>query len=273
MRREEVIEEGKVTGVAQWLDRKLPFFGSYSFCPKGPIGSNALEGTGHQIFLRIEPDQNVLIQEAHKSIDLDPAHTLITNLSATEDDLLAGMHQKTRYNIRVAGKHEVQISLHSADFDAVWNLFEQTSFRGQFRLHQKQYYQKMVEALQGGACNAFLATASHEGKIIASNIMIDFGDTRTYLHGASSNTDRNLMGPYLLHWELLRDARAQGIQFYDWWGVAPEGADDQHPWAGISRFKRGFGGEEVEGLGTYDHVIAPLKYYLYQMARHVRRLR
>lgn len=273
VRREEVLEKGEVVGVAQWLDRTLPVFGTYSFCPKGPIGKNSLRADAQQMFLRFEPGEEDLTREAHKSIDLNPAHTIITDLAPTEDDLLASMHRKTRYNIRVARKHNVEIQLHTTDFDTVWTVFEQTSSRGQFRLHQKNYYKKMVEELKDGECKAFLATASSNGKIIASNIMIDFGNTRTYLHGASSNEDRNLMGPYLLHWELMRDAKAQGILFYDWWGVAPEGAGKDHPWAGISRFKRGFGGKEVGFGGTYDKVIKPVRYYLYQLARRIRRLR
>lgn len=271
VRREEVNEAGEVVGVAQWLDRKLPMFGSYAFCPKGPIGKNSLEGHGQQVFLRIEPEDKILIQQTQKSIDVNPAHTFISHLSAEEDMLLANMHQKTRYNIRVAKKHGVEIDLSVRDFDSVWRLFEQTSSRGQFRLHAKPYYQKMIACLQEGACQAFLATASHGGKVIASNIMIDFGDTRTYLHGASSNEDRNLMGPYLLHWELMRQAKEKGLSHYDWWGVAPQGAPPDHPWAGISRFKRGFGGEEVGSLGTHDKVLKRLPYYVYQLARRVRR--
>lgn len=118
---------------------------------------------------------------------------------------------------------------------------------------------------------AFLAIAKHENDILATNIMIDFGDTRTYLHGASSNVKRNLMAPYLLHWELMKDAQSKGIKFYDWWGIAPIDAPADHPWAGISRFKRGFGGEEVEYPGTFDLVLHPIKYRFYQFIRSLRR--
>jgi lipid II:glycine glycyltransferase (peptidoglycan interpeptide bridge formation enzyme) len=76
------------------------------------------------------------------------------------------------------------------------------------------------------------------------------------------------MAPYLLHWELMRDAKACGLRFYDWWGVAPVEAEN-HPWFGISRFKRGFGGEEVGALGTFDIVAKPVVYYFYRVARRV----
>ncbi|SRR3989339_1937276 len=263
-------EDDQVIGIAQWLDRSIPLFGSYRFCPKGPIG--AWQPTGPDtLFLRIESSDSDLPPHATKSIDLDPSHTWITDVSSTEEDLLAGMHPKTRYNIRVAQKHGVRVDIESYDFEAVWALFEQTSSRGQFRLHRKTYYKQMIESLAGGECRAFLATAFFEEKLLAANIMIDFGDTRTYLHGASSNEQRNLMGPYLLHWELMRDAKEQGFRFYDWWGVAPMDAPEDHPWSGISRFKRGFGGEEVASLGTYDVVLKSWRYRLYLLVRHIRR--
>ena len=264
-------EDNEVIGIAQWLDRSIPLFGSYRFCPKGPIG--AWQSTDSDaLFLRIEQSDADLPPHATKSIDLDPAHTRITDVSMSEEDLLVTMHPKTRYNIRVAQKHGVRVDIESHDFEAVWTLFEQTSSRGQFRLHRKTYYKQMIESLAGGDCRALLATASFKGKLLAANIMIDFGDTRTYLHGASSNEHRNHMGPYLLHWELMRDAKERGFRFYDWWGVAPMDAPEDHPWSGISRFKRGFTGEEVASPGTYDIVFQPMRYKLYQLSRAIRRL-
>lgn len=223
------------------------------------------------MFLRIEPEDEKFVAGARKSIDLDPAHSYLTDLTASEDALLNGMHPKTRYNLRAAQKHGVQVIFASHGFDTVWSMFEQTSFRGQFRLHPKRYYTSMLETLAQGDCRAFLATASHEGNFLAANIMIDYGDTRVYLHGASSNERRNLMGSYLLHWELLRDAKERGFSFYDWWGVAPVDASENHPWSGISRFKRGFPGVEYACPGTYDVVLKPFRYHLYQVARRIRR--
>ncbi|MCR4314356.1 MAG: peptidoglycan bridge formation glycyltransferase FemA/FemB family protein [Candidatus Uhrbacteria bacterium] len=277
VRREEMVDGGEVVGVAQWLDRRAIDVVQYAYCPKGPVlrkgteRTEGLKGLRGKIFLRIEPDESSLLPLCVKSIDLSPAHTRITDLCATEDELLAGMHSKTRYNIRLAQKREVKVKMVSSDFEAVWKLFEQTSSRGQFRLHRRGYYEKMLALLLDGECRAFLATASHEGNLLAANVMIDFGDTRTYLHGASSNTYRSLMGPYLLHWELMRDAKARGFTSYDWWGVAPPEPSSiptsPHPWTGLSRFKRGFPGVESVSPGTYDLVLKPFAYHLYQFGR------
>lgn len=277
VRREEFSEHGTCVGVAQWLDRRAMDVVRYAYCPKGPIfrkgeGGRGLKGLRGEIFLRIEQDESSLLSLCEKSIDLSPAHTRITDLGATEDELLAAMHSKTRYNIRVAQKKGVDVNVTGGPFASIWKLFEQTSSRGQFRLHRRDYYERMLASLLDGDCRAFLATASHEGNLLAANVMIDFGDTRTYLHGASSNTHRNLMGPYLLHWELMRDAKERGFAFYDWWGVAPAGAPQSHPWSGISRFKRGFPGGELVSPGTYDLIQKPFAYGLYQLGRSLVRV-
>jgi len=269
VRRKVYREEGEIVGVGQWIDRAIPFIGSYSFCPKGPIGKWQPNEDG-QMFLRVEANDSDLPSYARKTIDLDPANTLITNLSLSEEALLAQMHHKTRYNIGLAKRHWVHIHVRSSDFDNAWELFEQTAARGEFKLHSRDHYEKMLEALAKEPCRAFLATASYEDRVIAANIMIDFKGTRTYLHGSSGGEHRKIMAPYLLHWELMKDAKAHGIKSYDWWGVAPEGAK-HHPWAGISRFKRGFHGEDVSSPGTFDLVNKRAAYKLYKMARKIRR--
>ena len=273
--REEIVEEGKVVGVAQWLVRELSALGRYAFCPKGPIllahprdVSFAKRGA---VFLRIEPEGDGLLVGTIKTIDMNPACTLLTDVSTDDEALLAAMHPKTRYNIRVASKHGVEVDIAAHDFESAWRLFEQTSSRGQFALHPRRYYETMLASLSHGDCRAFLATASRDGRLLAVNIVVDFCDTRTYLHGASANEHRPLMAPYLLHWELMRDAKSKGLHWYDWWGVAPVDAQKDHPWAGISRFKRGFGGEEVVSPGTHDLVLKPWRYRLYQFARRIRR--
>ncbi|MFA4845029.1 MAG: peptidoglycan bridge formation glycyltransferase FemA/FemB family protein [Patescibacteria group bacterium] len=312
VRRETFEQDGLIIGVAQWIDRKIPLLGAYSFCPKGPVavsplftcppkpwrrrkgarpnpvrpdvghpgGDRSTVGRGLRgvianqfpMFLRIEPHQEDLLLGVRKSIDVNPAHTLITNLRQSEDELLAAMHEKTRYNIRVAQRHELTISLHHGSFEDVWPLFNQTSRRSAFRLHTKRHYETMIENLRGNGCTAFCAIAQKTVVPLAATIMIDFGDTRTYLHGASSNEHRNLMAPTLLHWELMKDAKSRGLHFYDWWGVAPRDARADHSWSGISRFKRGFGGEEVATPGTYDIVLHKAQYQLYLLGRRVVRI-
>lgn len=268
-------ETNEVVAVAQVMQKTIPHFGTYAYVPRGPIGAispadvsdSARKNLFYRIELGTELGQGTPVLTGKKTHAIQPAHTLITNLSISTDDLLSNMHEKTRYNIRLAEKKGVKIEIQSVTIDEVWSVFEATASRDAFRLHGKEYYRKMIES---GV--AFLAIAKHENDILATNIMIDFGNTRTYLHGASSNVKRNLMAPYLLHWELMKDAQSKGIKFYDWWGIAPIDAPADHPWAGISRFKRGFGGEEVSYPDAFDVVLKPIPYAAYRFVRAMRRM-
>ncbi|MFC1788072.1 lipid II:glycine glycyltransferase FemX, partial [Patescibacteria group bacterium] len=252
------------------------------YCPRGPVVCQkgfdseilvkSLVTLGKEkeaLFFRFDPPVEGLSGIDSKKIrsvtSVQPKETLLVDLKRDKKELLARMHHKTRYNLRLAERKGVEIETSFGSFEKVWSVFEQTAKRGGFRLHSKEYYQQMLEALQGET-KAFLAVATYKDEILAANLMIDFNEVRTYLHGASSNKHRDLMAPYLLHWKLIEDAKDQGLAYYDWWGVAPE-HEPKHPWAGISRFKLGFGGERIIYPGTYDLVIDPLWYSVYTLAR------
>ena len=130
----------------------------------------------------------------------------------------------------------------------------------------------MVESLHGIDCDIFVPVGTFFRQPLVAGIVVDFGDTRTYLHGASSNEHREMMAPTFLHWEIMRDAKARGMRFYDWWGIAPDGSAMDHPWTGITRFKTGFPGERISSPGTYDIVLRPITYKMYNALRRVRRI-
>ena len=271
---------------AQAIETRLPLGMRYLYVPRGPIPAGtvfdteayveALRDLGQSdgaLFMRFDPPAEsagpMVWKNITRTIDVQPSNTLITDLAYEEERLLDAMHQKTRYNIRLAEKKGVDVTVSGATFDEAWDMFKTTGFRGGFHLHPREYYEAMLKALSDGDCRAYLAVARYKGEALAANIMIDCGATRTYLHGASSDQHRNLMAPFLLHWRLMQDAAKQGIRWYDWWGIAPAGAGDNHPWAGITRFKVGFGGSRVSYPGTFDLVLQPAKYHLYQTARNV----
>ena len=267
----------KLSMVAQVIETTLPIRHQYLYCPRGPIvredaigpvemakALQDLRVNKRVMFFRFDPpvESAGIALHARRTISRQPPNTVLTDLSKDSTKLLASMHQKTRYNLRLAQKKELQIDLSAnTPLDEVWPLFEKTSGRGEFRLHHKGYYKDMLE---NGVVT--LATASYKKKFVAANLMIDFAGTRTYLHGASDYEHRQLMAPYLLHWKLIEDAIEQGMDYYDWWGVAPEG-DEKHSLAGVSRFKNGFGGERVDYPGTFDIVFDPLWYAFYKFAR------
>jgi lipid II:glycine glycyltransferase (peptidoglycan interpeptide bridge formation enzyme) len=102
-------------------------------------------------------------------------------------------------------------------------------------------------------------------KCLAAGLWSFYGNKVTYLHGASDHKSRQLMAPYLLQWEVIKQAKDGGYSYYDFFGI------DAQKWPGVTRFKVGFGGRVVNYAGTYDLVFKPVKYYFYNLLRKVRR--
>ncbi len=116
---------------------------------------------------------------------------------------------------------------------------------------------------------AKLYLAEYEGKIIAANIVLCFGDLAIYLHGASASEHRNLMAPYLLQWKQIKDAKNAGCKKYDFWGITISG--EKESWQGITKFKKGFGGVEKSYIGSYDLIIDKRLYGVYLSLKKIRK--
>ncbi len=266
-------EEQDILGIA--IRNEVIAGKSYWYIPRAPYIENAgettmivsgLKGLFREIdptalFIRFDPVGNVDAKNLLPTIDVQPKRTLTLKLEGPEEKILAGMHQKTRYNIRLAEKKRLQIRKGSEYIGEFFKLLEETKTRDGFRLHHRSYYEAMVKS---GAVE--LATIWHEDTMLAGNLMAYFGDTATYVHGASSSQQRSLMAPYALHWHLIKNACDAGYLWYDWHGI------DEKKWPGVTRFKKGFGGEEIDYSGTFDLPLAPLGYRLYTIIRYVRRL-
>ncbi len=106
-----------------------------------------------------------------------------------------------------------------------------------------------------------LFLADFKNKIIAANIVVFWEKTAIYLHGASDYEQRNLMAPHLLQWEQIKEAKKRGCIEYDFWGI------DEKKWPGVTRFKKGFGGREVEYPGAFDLIFQPVWYKIYKIGR------
>ena len=237
-------DQGRLVAAAAVIEHLLPLNKSYLYCPRGPVlkeglaekeKSAALEfilsktrdltvaTKAEEIFFRFEPTAALPVFKTagfpvFQSFAVQPSNTLILDLTPTPEELLAGMHQKTRYNIRLAEKNNLKIERAAeTDFDQAWPLFEQTGSRDKFKLHPKNYYQKMLSNLP----SVELWLAKKDNAIIAANLIGWFGDTATYLHGASDYHCRQLMAPYLLQWTVIKEAKARGFKYYDFHGIAP----------------------------------------------------
>ena len=189
-------------------------------------------------------------------------NTVQIDLSLSEDELLAQMKQKTRYNIRLAGRKGVTVRLgSSADFEFLYRMYAETSLRDGFVIRNQDYYHTVWQTFFSSGMLAPLI-AEVEGEPVAGVMIFKFFDRAYYMHGMSRPIHRNKMPTYLLQWEAMRRMKAAGCGVYDLWG-APEVFDETDSLWGVYRFKRGLGGEVVRTLGAYDLPIKPVFFRLY----------
>ncbi len=189
-------------------------------------------------------------------------NTVVLDLSGTEEDWLARMKQKTRYNLRLAEKKGVTVRRGSpADLSEVYRMYAETSVRDGFVIRSEGYYRHAWESfLKAGLAEILLAEV--EGKPVAGLILFFFGGRAWYLYGMSRDVHREKMPNYLLQWEAMRSAKDHGCLQYDLWG-APDTFDESDPMWGVFRFKEGLGGEVVQYIGAWDYPARPLTYNLY----------
>jgi lipid II:glycine glycyltransferase (peptidoglycan interpeptide bridge formation enzyme) len=105
---------------------------------------------------------------------------------------------------------------------------------------------------------------------VASVIISFYKEKAIYLFGGSSDEHKNLMAPYLLQWEAINTAKKMACIKYDFFGIAPPNKPN-HPWRGVTDFKKKFGGEEIETLGSWDLILQPFEYNLFKIAEKIRR--
>lgn len=294
IRRLVMEDGGKILAAMTLVLHPLPFKKNYLYCGRGPIFGNAVSGETafprfleeikkiaakeNAIFFKIEPPKNFPPSPGHlaefgfkKSLkEIQPSETVILDLRKNEEELLKEMKQKTRYNIRLAEKHEIKIK-ESNDFEGFWKLLEKTARRDKFHLHLKNYYETMLRgngvatatALPSGGFSNKLFFAEKGGEIIAGTVVNFFGKRAAYLHGASSAEHKNLMAPYLLHWEIVRYAKKNGFEEYDFWGISKK----KYP--GVTRFKLGFGGTEIKYSGAFDLTFDKFWRLVYSIGRRL----
>lgn len=256
------------------------------YVPRGPAGEawarlqadadRACRARG-AIFLKSEPDQwespgMPPAPEGFRpsSHGIQPARTLLVDLRGEEEEILARMKQKTRYNIRLAGRKGVRVRVWD-DLAAFHRMMVETGARDHFGVHSRAYYELAYRLFHPqGECELFLA--EYEGEALGAVMVFAFGERAWYFYGASTERHRNRMPNYLLQWEAMRWARDRGCREYDLWGVPDrdeQALEDSFLersdglWS-VYRFKRGFGGELKRAAGPWDRVYRPALYQLYR---------
>ena len=205
--------------------------------------------------------------------DMQPASTVLVDIRPPEEQILAAMKSKTRYNARLAAKKGIQIVEASEDdFEAWYALYRETSARDRIAIHAPAYYRALffqARAYPGKAPAVKLLLARHEGELLAGSIVVFWKTKAIYLTGASSNEKRNLMPTYALQWEAMRMAKAAGCETYDLYGIPPA-PDPDHPMHGLYQFKTGFSETILERWGSWDVPCRPLLFALYRAAEAAR---
>ncbi len=231
------------------------------------------------ILLRLEPPiskEDRASLSIYKSIgflpsikSLQPSRNLIIDILPAKDLILKAMKPKARYNIAISYKKGVQVVISSTlEAIKIFNqLNKETSFRNRFHSYSDNYYYQQLNILGHQHKLMTLLIAYWQDTPLASALITCFGKRAIYLHGASSKLHADKMASYALHWEAIKLAKSRGCSTYDLGGVI----DDRHPqWAGITRFKQGFGGEMVEYVGALELPFNPLWYKAYQLLNKLR---
>ena len=282
---------------AMILFRKLPKIAlgmTIAYIPRGPLilqknpeKINEFWTEVHQlcksrkaIFLRVEPDawentpdaefiQHCLTGFLPAFSTIQPPQTIVLPLTGTEDEWLSRMNQKTRYNIRLSQKKELDIE-ETRDVSSFMQLMDETGSRDNFSVHSGKYYQLISDTFSAsGKC--YNLVASFQGKPLGALMLFLQGKRGYYLYGASSNEERGRMPNHLLQWTAMQICARNGCTEYDLWGIPDETpeileAQFQHRndglWS-VYRFKRGFGGEIKRTIGSFDY---PYQKTLYSLA-------
>lgn len=271
-------EKGKIKKGLQVTFHKIPKINrTVGYYPKGFMPEEnqieALKQVGKKnkaLFIKMEPNisQKVGVPSAHKQIaeflekhgsvpgrPLFTKYTFVLDISKSEEDLFAKLTSKTRYNVNLAAKKGVVIYENSTSegMEQYIKILKETTSRQGFYAHNPEYFRKMWQELsKSGMIKIFQAV--YQNKILASWIIFIFNGVIYYPYGASNREYRDVMASNLMMWEIIRYGKSQGCHKFDMWGSLGENPDKKDPWYGFHRFKKGYGGELNEFIGTYDLV-------------------
>lgn len=279
--------EGRIAGACGVLIQKMPLFGTtFLYAPRGPVcdihdqqvladlkaGVDQLAKTYNAHLFKMDPDVAADDQEFLRLMDKmgfarfygpDGFETIQARFNyrlylqgRTEAELMAGFTQKTRYNIRVARKHGVEVRPVGPErLDDFMKIYQVTGARDGFNTRPKEYFQRMLSAL-GPHCRLYMGF--YEGQAICGAIATNYAGKTCYVYGASDNAHRNVMPNYLMQMEMIRWAVETGCAVYDFQGISGDMENENGHMYGLYRFKRGFGGQVDELAGEFNYLYKPV---------------
>lgn len=288
-------EKNILAETAQLTIHPLPFSPwTIGYIPRGEVPSKGMleklievGKQNHCIFIKLEPnvikdDPKFFVLNSKFPIVLSP-HPLFTkytfqlDLSKSDEEILKNMHPKTRYNIKVASKHNVVIKKENSPeaFDSYLRLLMETTKRQKFYAHDEKYHRLMWETLSSqGIAHLFTANLIHEGNnhILVAWILFLFNKKLYYPYGASSSEFKNVMASNLIMWETIKFGKKNNAEIFDMWGALPPTHKKDDPWIGFHKFKEGYGPKLVELSGSFDLIVNPHLYKLYNLVYTLRQI-
>ena len=273
----------KLTETAQITIHPLPVASlTIGYFPKGNIPSGEmleelmeLGKKKNAVMIKLEPHvEKSQFHLKHHRLKPSPyplftRFTFQLDLSTSEDQLLSKMHHKTRYNIRLAQKKGVFVVEDNSDeaFETYLKLLKATTIRQKFFAHTEKYNRLMWETMKGAGM-AHLLTAKYktgEGReeTLAAWVLFLFNNVLYYPYGASANLYRQYMPSNLMMWEAIRFGKKNGAEVFDMWGALGPDPDPTDPWYGFHKFKEGYGPVLTELIGSFDLVVNPVAYPLF----------
>lgn len=274
-----IFKNGKMTRAFQLTLHKIPFTSQYvGYMPKGPTPdkelSEALEIIGKKykcVYIKVEP--NILAGNTPFKVyptfqpspkPLFTKYNFIVDLNKSEEELLKNMHQKTRYNIRVAERKGVVVEelTDNKAFKLYLKLYFETTQRQKYLGHNEEYHRKVWETMREAGMARILIGFFNK-KPLTAWMLFNFKDTLYYPYGGSSIEHREVMSNNLVAWEAIRLGKKLGLKYFDMWGATAPDAPPSDPWFGFTDFKRKYGGKMVKYVGTYDLVFNDVLYYMF----------
>lgn len=278
LNRYGLFDNNKITKAFQISFHNIPLLNySVGYLPKGPFPDSELAEalikiTKEQncVFIKTEPNVEVgtegkIDNKFKKSLKpLFTKYNFVLDLTPTEEELMKNMHQKTRYNIRVAHKKGVKIHIGEDEesLKIYLKLYFETTKRQSYYGHNEIYHTKVWETFSKTDQVKFIIAEYNNTPIVAW-MLLSFKDTLYYPYGGSSNIHRDTMASNLVAWEAIKLGKKLGLKKFDMWGALGPDADPKDSWYGFHRFKQGYGGRLEEYLGSFDLVENPIIYYAF----------
>lgn len=290
-----LVQDEKIMGVAL-LIKEEAMRGTYLACPGGPLLVDWKKENLKQIIdeiIKIGREEKAVFIRARPSV-LDnqenrelfrtlgfrsaPMHmhaetTWQLNLTPSEDELLANMRKTTRYSIRRAVRDGVKIvqSKKVKDVETLYQLQMEAVKRHKFVPFSKEFMEKQFQVFAQDD-QTLLFLAEYKKQILSAAMIIYYGDMAVYHYAGTSSKFPPIFSSYLLQWEAIKEAKRRGCKIYNFWGIAPTD-NPKHRFAGVTIFKKGFGGERIDYLHAQDYPLSRFYWIAYAFETLRRRKR